>query len=151
MIVGDAAAKLVPSDRRKLVWLSVAVNVPPVNKNVSANCTGSVGFNAPGPKSPSGMTSEEPPFISVRELLRKVSESIAGKSGGRANPPVRLEILNTLVPGVLIPPGIRTSKEIRPMGIVPHSPVGGNSIDKQSANTQTASPAFPGLLFLLRN
>jgi hypothetical protein len=138
-IAEDPATKVLPSERRKLVWLSVAVKIAPVNNDVSGNCTGSVGLNAPGPKSPNGITSGEPPFISVSELLRKVRESMIGKSGGRANPPeagspVKLKILKTLTPGVLMSPGIKTSKEISPtLTVSQNAAVGANSriIDKK--------------------
>jgi len=133
VMVEDPARKVLPSERRKLVWLRVAVNMAPVNNDVSGNCTGSVGLNAPGTKAPNGITRGEPALISVSEPLSKVSESMTGKSGGRANPPsrgspVKLKILKTLTPGVLMSPGIKTSNEIRPMLTTPqNAAVGANS------------------------
>src|ERR1017187_6615197 len=113
-IAEDPATKVVPSDRRKLVWLSVAVKMASVNKDVSGNCTGSVGLKAPGPKSPSGITTGEPLPISVSEPPRNVRKSVTGKSGGRANPPenrspVKSKILKTSTPDMLMSLGIRSS------------------------------------------
>src|ERR1017187_860001 len=137
-IAEDPATKVVPSDRRKLVWLSVAVKMASVNKDVSGNCTGSVGLKAPGPKSPSGITTGEPLPISVSEPPRNVRKSVTGKSGGRANPPenrspVKSKILQTSTPDMLLSLGIKTSNEIRPMlTVLQNATVGANSrtIDK---------------------
>ena len=54
VIVGDPTRNIVPSDRRKLVWLRVAEKMALLNMDVSENCTGSVGSSAPAPDRPTG-------------------------------------------------------------------------------------------------
>ena len=119
-IADEAAAKVLPSKRVKLVWSRVAEKVAFEKRSVSGNCTLLGGMSGPEPISPKGMTWAPVVSTKVRVLNRKLSDVNTGKSGGKANPPVpgspvKLEMLKALTPGV---PGIRTSKEIKPMSMV---------------------------------
>src|SRR5262249_628780 len=121
------AVNVFPSSM-KVIGLNVAEKMAEEKSEVSGNCTGVVSLRPPGAMSPKATVLEWPPVsVSLRELLRNVSEPTAAKSGGRAKPPVRFEISKTLTPAVA-PAGINVSKEIVPRLTVSAEEVTGTSM-----------------------
>jgi hypothetical protein len=104
-----------------VVVLSVAENIALEKLLVSGNSSAGIGVGPPGPMSPRVTFIGEPPPSISRLLVRNDRLVAAGKSGGKAEAPVRLTILKALVPGAPGAPGMKTSYDKTPKLRVPQN------------------------------